>query len=290
MAFSKDTFTMTDLELFEARLQADASVIIDRARQTARFIVFDIEYAYDREGQRRADHHAADPRKEAVFDMAGGPGCADNDNKYIVSWPFHRIVCISAMTLAVVPSGIAVEGFETFSRPEMTEAGIVQAFASLVDRNHSAVPVTWGGEYKDLPALLAVAMREGFGLPASLASGLWQHARLDLADRLRSKGKPVHLNEYAHSQGLPAKLMAPWMLGEAAERGKWSSIREHCECDVTVTAMLLARWLLATGVLKGDRGAIDTRIADAVAKARPYRPALLKAIVGFTSAPVTLYA
>ena len=80
--------------------------------------------------------------------------------------------------------------------------------------------------------------------------------------------------------------MAPWELGEAAERGKWTAIREHCECDVTVTAMLLARWLLATGVIRAERAAIDARIADAVATSRPYRPALLQALTGFVSAPV----
>ncbi|PZU13698.1 MAG: hypothetical protein DI591_12955 [Citromicrobium sp.] len=256
---------MTDLDLLEARLLADASAIFNRAQNSRRFLVFDIEYLYDREGQHRADRHAADPRKIACDQAADRVSSANENDKLEVKWPFHRIGCISAMTLAVVPtSGIAVESFETWSRPEMT----------------------WGGEFKDIPALLAVAMREGLALPSSLSGGHWQHARLDLSDQLRSKAKAPHLNEYSHAQGLPAKLMAPWELGEAAERGKWTAIREHCECDVTVTAMLLARWLLATGIIRANRAAIDTRIADAVAAARPYRPALLQALSGFVSAPV----
>lgn len=272
---------MTDLDQFEARLLADASAILDRAKNSRRFLVFDVEYLYDREGQRRADRHAADPRKRDRADSGN-----DND-KNEVTWPFHRIGCISAMTLAVVStSGIAVESFETWSRPEMTEADIVHGFASFVEASGEAMPVTWGGEFKDVPAMLAVAMREGFALPASLSGGHWQHARLDLSDQLRSKAKAPHLNEYAHAQGLPAKLMAPWELGEAAERGKWTAIREHCECDVTVTAMLLARWLLATGIIRAERAAIDRRIADAVATARSYRPVLLQALAGFVSAPV----
>ena len=278
---------MTDLDLLEARLLADASSILKRAQNSRRFLVFDIEYLYDREGQRRADRHVADPRKGACDHSADRVGSANKNEKPDVKWPFHRIGCISAMTLAVVPaSGLAVEGFETWSRPEMAEADVVRGFASFIEASGEAMPVTWGGEFKDLPALLAVAMREGFALPASLSGGHWQHARLDLSDQLRSKAKPVHLNEYAYAQGLPAKLMAPWELGEAAERGKWTAIREHCECDVTVTAMLLARWLLATGIIRADRAAIDARIADAVAAARPYRPGLLQAIAGFVSAPV----
>lgn len=276
---------MTDLDQLEARLQADASVMLDRARRSPRFLVFDIEYLFDREGQRRADRHAADPRKRDDTDSG------KDNSKNEVTWPFHRIGCISAMTLAVMPAGgIAIDSFETWSRPEMIEADVVRGFASFVEASGEAMPVTWGGEFKDVPAMLAVAMREGFALPASLSGGHWQHARLDLSDQVRSKAKAPHLNEYAHAQDLPAKLMAPWELGEAAERGKWAAIREHCECDVTVTAMLLARWLLATGIIKADRAEIDTRIADAVATSRPYRPALLQALAGFVSAPVAVAA
>lgn len=278
---------MTDLDLFEARLLADASAILNRAKNSRRFLVFDIEYLYDRDGQRRADRHAADPQKGACDQASDRVSTANENDKIDVKWPFHRIGCISAMTIAVVPaSGIAVESFETWSRPEMTEADVVRGFSSFVEASGEAMPVTWGGEFKDLPALLAVAMREGFALPASLSGGHWQHGRLDLSDQLRSKAKAPHLNEYAHAQGLPAKLLAPWELGEAAERGKWTAIREHCECDVTVTAMLLARWLLATGIISAERAAIDRRIADAVAISRPYRPALLQALSGFVSAPI----
>jgi len=55
-------------------------------------------------------------------------------------------------------------------------------------------------------------------------------------------------------------------------------MREHCECDVTVTAMLLVRWLVATGIVKGERLALDRQIADAAAEACPYRPRLMAAI------------
>ncbi|MCV0382617.1 MAG: 3'-5' exonuclease [Erythrobacter sp.] len=282
---------MTDLDLLEARLQADASAILDRARKSQRFLVFDIEYQYDRDGQRRADRHAADPRRAGSNHSDDRAGSANEKGKPEVKWPFHRIGCISAMTLAVEPAGgIDVETLETWSRPEMTEADVVRGFATFVEGSGEAMPVTWGGEFKDIPALLAIAMREGFALPASLSDGHWTRARLDLCDQLRSKAKPPHLNEYAHAQGLPAKLMAPWELGEAAERGKWTAIREHCEGDVTVTAMLLARWLLATGVIRAERAAIDTRIVTAVATARPYRPALLRALAGFTSVPLAVAA
>lgn len=278
---------MTDLDLLEARLLADASAILNRAQNSRRFLVFDIEYLYDREGQRRADRHAADPRQDAYDQAADRVGSANEKDKPEVKWPFHRIGCIAAMTITVVPAGgLAVERFETWSRPEMTEADVVRGFASFVEASGEAMPVTWGGEFKDVPAMLAVAMREGFALPAPLSGGHWQHTRLDLSDQLRSKAKAPHLNEYAHAQGLPAKLMAPWELGEAAERGKWTAIREHCECDVTVTAMLLARWLLATGIIRADRAAIDARIADAAATSRPYRPTLLQALSGFVSAPI----
>ena len=263
---------MTDLVTLEARLQADANVILDRNVSSRRYVVFDIEYAYDREGQYRADRHATNPG-----------GTTSPEKKFEVKWPFHRIACISATALAASATGIAVEAFETWSKPEMTEAEIVRALADLIDRSGNAVPTTWGGEYKDLPAILAVAMREGFALPSSLANGPWRHNRMDLCDLLRGRAKPVHLNEYAHAQVLPAKILAPWELGEASEKGRWVALREHCECDVTMTAMLLVRWLLTTGAVQGDRLALDRQIADAVAEARPYRPRLMAAIEGFTS-------
>ena len=277
---------MTDLVELEARLQADANVILDRNLLSRRYVVFDIEYVYDREGQHRADRHAADPRGTTVETKPG----KTTKRKTETRWPFHRIACISAMSLMVSPTGITVEMCETLSRPELTEGEIVQAFAEFVEGSAGAVLTTWGGEYKDLPAILAVAMREGFALPSSLANGLWRHNRLDLCDLLRGRAKPVHLNEYAHAQGLPAKLMAPWQLGEAAEKGAWVALREHCECDVTVTAMLLVRWLLATGKVKGERFALDRQIVDAVAEARPYRPRLMAAIEGFTSPALAVAA
>lgn len=270
---------MINLELLERSLRAEAQPILERNEHRQRYIVFDIEYAYDREGQRRADLHAAH--------IDGDAGNDNADRPREVRWPFHRIVCISALSFDVSNHGsIKVNAFETWSKPEMTEAAIVKAFAAFVEESDAVMPVTWGGEYKDIPAMLAVAMREGFALPSCLSAGLWRHQRLDLCDGLRMRAKPVHLNEYAHAQGLPAKLMAPWELGEAAERGKWSAIREHCECDVIVTAMLLDRWLLATGLVTGNRTDLDTLIADAVAEARPYRPQLLAAIAGFTSPPL----
>ncbi|PZO70440.1 MAG: hypothetical protein DI636_05675 [Pelagerythrobacter marensis] len=63
--------------------------------------------------------------------------------------------------------------------------------------------------------------------------------------------------------------------GTVAER-----IREHRECDVAVTAMLL-RWLVVTGELRADRMRLDALIADSVARLRPYRPQLLAALAGF---------
>lgn len=265
---------MTDLALLEARLQADADAFQGCIRAHQRYVVFDIEYRFDRDGQHRADRHAADRQS------AGG---GDNtDASFEVRWPFHRIVCVVAMALAVLPGGtVEIEALETWSRPEMTETEIVRAFAAFAATRGEATPVTWAGEVKDLPALLAVAMREGITLPPMLAAPHWKHARLDLCELLRVKAKPVHLNEYAHSQGLPAKLMAPWALGEAAERGRWTAIREHCEGDVTITAMLLVRWLLATGKLKGERAVLDSLIADTVSRLRSYRPRLLIAIGGF---------
>ena len=270
---------MTDLVTLEARLQADAQVILDRNLSSRRYVLFDIEYVYDREGQQRADRHAADPRRTTVETKPR----KTKKGKAETRWPFHRIACISTMTLMVSPTGIAVEVCETWSRPELTEGEIVQAFAEFIESNAGAVLTTWGGECKDLPVILSVAIREGFALPPSLANGFWLRDRLDLCDLLRVKAESVHLNEYAHAQALPAKIMAPWQLGEAAEKGSWVALREHCECDVTVTAMLLERWLLAIGKVKGDRLALDRQIADAVAKARPYRPRLMAAIEGFTS-------
>lgn len=270
---------MTDLVMLEARLQADANAILDRNVSSRRYVVFDIEYVYDREGQHRADRHAADPRGITVETKPR----KTKKGKAKTRWPFHRIACISALTLMVSPTAIAVEVFETWSRPELTEGEIVQAFAEFVEGSAGAVLTTWGGECKDLPVILSVAIREGFALPPSLANGFWLRDRLDLNDVLRVKAEGVHLNEYAHAQALPAKIMAPWQLGEAAEKGSWVALREHCECDVTVTAMLLERWLLAIGKVKGDRLALDRQIADAVAKARPYRPRLMAAIEGFTS-------
>lgn len=272
---TKDT-KMLDPELLETRLQAEADAFCARTRCHQRYIVFDVEYKFDWEGQNRANRHAACAADEA-----------DNDNgdpKFKVRWPFHRISCIAAMVVSVSASGIlAVEAFETWSRPEMTEADIVRAFAAFVAARDDAIPTTWGGENKDLPAILSIAMRAGLALPAALAGAHWKRRRIDLCPLLSGKAEQPHLNEIAHSQGLPAKLFAPKALGKAAEKGRWTAVREHCECDVTITAMLLARWLLTTGQIQGSRLAIDSVIVDAVAQFRHYRPRLMEAIGGFVT-------
>ena len=54
--------------------------------------------------------------------------------------------------------------------------------------------------------------------------------------------------------------------------------------------MLLVRWLLATGRVKGERMKFDREIADAMAQARPYRPKLMAAIDGFTSPALAVAA
>ena len=84
-----------------------------------------------------------------------------------------------------------------------------------------AIPMVVGGQGESGFRLAVVTDEASAAGSASLRDRVrWQHARLDLSDQLRSKAKAPHLNEYAHAQGLPAKLMAPWELGEAAERGK----------------------------------------------------------------------
>ncbi|MXO74744.1 hypothetical protein GRI40_05855 [Altererythrobacter aerius] len=265
---------MQNLEHLEARLQGEAKAFTARRTSPRRYIVFDIEYVYDRVGQERADRHAGE--QQAVNDNAG--------DAFKVRWPFHRVGCIVALAIAVLPSGtVEVEALKTWSRPEMTEAALVQAFSAFVAARPGAMPVTWGGECKDLPSLLAIAMREGIALPPSVGDPHWKHGRIDLCTLLCGKAKNVHLNEYAHAQGLPAKLMTKRELGKVAERGRWSAVRQHCEVDVTIEAMVLVRWLLATGQLKGTRAAVDAAIVDRVSQLRPYRPELLQAIAGFGS-------
>jgi len=58
----------------------------------------------------------------------------------------------------------------------------------------------------------------------------------------------------------------------------------------SMTTMLLVRWLLATGRVKGERMKFDRENADAMAQARPYRPKLMAAIDGFTSPALAVAA
>ena len=263
---------LKNLKHLKARLEAEASAFVSRRSTSRQYVVFDIEYLYDRVGQKRADRHAAEPN--AVND---NPAAA-----FKVRWPFHRIVCIVAMAIAVGPYGtVTIEALNTWSRAKLTEAGIIQAFSDFLAARCGAVPVTWGGENKDLPAILAVAMRDGIALSSCISDPHWKHSRIDLCSLLCGQAEKVHLNEYAHAQGLPAKLLTPRALGEAAEGRHWPAVGEHCEVDVTITAMLLVRWLLATGHLKESRSALDAAIADTVAQLRPYRPQLLETLAGF---------
>lgn len=227
------------------------------------YIVFDLEYLFDREGYARF--------------MQGEPA----DTKRSILWPFKHVVAASALVLRVGSDEgerrLSLERFQTFGRPEHDEREIVRRLFALIDDEPDAAVVTWGGAAMDLPVLRAAALTHGFRLPPQL-HGPARHYRqperrhLDLGISLKGDAPYVHLAEIALRTGIPAKMaMAANEVGHAAERGKWSVVKEQAEADTVTTALLLSRHLISIGAVDMTTWGTDSAVVLPVLLSHQHR-------------------
>lgn len=227
------------------------------------YAVIDLEYLFDREAHAR---YLEGEREDA---------------KPKIRWPFRHVVAASIMLLRVTGDAggrqLEVVQFRTFGRPEQSEHEIVGSLFDQLLEHPSATVVTWGGEGQDLAVLRAAALAHGLRLPAQLHAKAIHYRQpprrhLDLAIAVKGNAEYVHLAELAMRASIPCKVkMKAHEVGKAAERGRWSEVKEQAEIDVIATALMLGRFLFATGEIDGSAWSADAAIGYSVLRSHFYR-------------------
>lgn len=235
----------------------------DNHRDADTYAVIDLEFLFDREAHARymdREEEGANPK---------------------IRWPFRHVVAAAAMIIRTVGEEggrkLEVERFRTFGRPEMSECEILQALFDLMWDYPDATLMTWGGDFADVAILRAGALTHGLRLPPQLhpRTGRRPQAHpghIDLSNVIREKSVPCHMTEVAARLGIPCKTgLKAHEVGLAAERGRWSQVKEQAEIDVIAAALILGRLLFSIGKIDGSAWSADAEIGYAVLRSHSYR-------------------
>jgi len=227
-------------------------------KSTTQFLVLDLEYLYDQHAHQTY----------VVMDEQG---------QAKIRWPFCRIVAASWLPITFDPNAPAapiVGTLTSIARPEYGEPAIVSSLFKLLEENPDMVLCTYGGEYKDLPALRRAALDTDLCLPKQLKHGrVIEQVHLDLSDAIKGKAVPVHLPEIAASLGVPCKTsLSSKAVGFAAQAGSWDVVKAQAEQDVITTAILLCRHLASNRMIASSGLACDIAIAKAVIETHNHLP------------------
>lgn len=189
-----------------------------------------------------------------------------------IRWPFHRIVA-GAWALIEFPADAAlpvVRSIEVHDRRHADEVQIVQRYFDALNANPTALPVSWGAEFKDLQALRLVASTHGMRLPASLRMlNPFSPDRADLNMATGTKGALVHLPEYAFACDVPTKAVSSKDIGPAAMAGDWPTVHEQVLSDIFTISIIAARHLASHGLVSPIGPRCDAAILDAFLEAFP---------------------
>jgi Predicted 3'-5' exonuclease related to the exonuclease domain of PolB len=205
------------------------------------YIVFDAEYAIDRDAHRQ-------------FQLSEG---YDSDREVIKTrtewidprWVFRTPVTLSWMMLSEIGTGSFYPAeFKSIGQPEADLHQMLAQLSKTLARIPDATLVSWGGESSDVPQLRLAYMNAGLPLPVQLRApftgGITNPNHWDLCTKLCGKAASVHLNEMAAALGIPAKLTGtPGSVMSLIDHGKWSQVKAVCEGDVITTALVLMKYL-----------------------------------------------
>lgn len=248
----KDADTMNLTALLADQASRFCSAPRDQKAMT--IVVNDWEYLYDtlRHDQYRHSEGEGAERK--------------------IRWPFHRIVA-GAWAIIEFPADGAlpiVRRIEVLDSREGDETAIVGGFFAALGDHPNAVPVSWGGEFKDLQVLRMIASVNGLRLPPALRIlSPFTPVRLDLNIATATKGHLVHLPEYAMACGIPTKAVSSKDIGPAALSADWPTVHEQVLSDIFTTSIIAARHLASQGIIGPIGPRCDAAILDAFVEAFP---------------------
>lgn len=165
-------------------------------------------------------------------------------------WPFRRVVSASVMEVTVTAGVWEVNDFRSWSGPDDGDV-VRRLFAWMIDRPSHRL-VTYAGLSEDIPVLKTASMEHCAPLPIQLRHlerdrAGWLHQ--DLAVILKGGAGPfIHQTELAVRLGLPAKMAgSAGQVPHLVEEGRFQGVEWISECDVLLTALLLASHLASLG-------------------------------------------
>jgi len=133
------------------------------------------------------------------------------------------------------------------------EAAVLSEAFAFMRQHGSHTLVTYGGLAMDCQILQLAAISADLSLPRQLSESQgprWKDLRsIDIGLSLKGSGKTWHhMSEVLLRLGIPVALL----LGKAdpgvrPDQIRWEQIRQHCESDVLLTAMVLVAWLRLQG-------------------------------------------
>ncbi|MEE4209944.1 MAG: hypothetical protein V2I43_11815 [Parvularcula sp.] len=238
-----------DARLFAARQKDDGG----DASPSRRFVIVDLEFAYDRSGHQ-------------AYKTAEGKDAED------IRWPFHTIACACWMMLRFDVGGDvpAVEELSVIANDEANEREIAEGLFAVLNRYPESILLTWAGESKDLPVLRRVAARHDLLLPPQLRDpNIYCRERLDMCRAVAARASFPHLPEYAAATCVPCKPTPSKSVGRAVEQGGWLQVRDQCLADVLATATIAVRHLNSHSKISCHPQRSITALAEAAASRVP---------------------
>ena len=215
---------------------------------------------------------------ESVFDQYLREAYEDIDDKCETARIASRkLVALSLWPIEVDQHGrITTGAIATWSADSCggEEALLRNVFMYMTElADHTLV--TYGGLAVDCQILQLAAMTADLALPPQLREQTgprWKSAKhQDLGLALKGSGKTWHhMTEVLIRLGVPVALL----LGKAdpdirPDRIDWPRVRQHCEADVLLTALVLIAWLRLQGGESLNIAAGQLAIVEAFMRRRP---------------------
>ena len=230
-----------------------------RGEKATTIVVNDWEYLYDKVRHHEYRHSEGEAAERKI------------------RWPFHRIVAGAWAVIDFPADGAlpVVRRIEVHDRRTGDELAIVARFFAALNAHPNAIPVSWGGEFKDLQVLRMVGSVHGLRLPRALRMlNPFSPDRTDLNMATATKGHLVHLPEYARACDVPTKAVSSKDVGPAALAGDWPTVHEQVLSDIFTISIIAARHLASHGFVCPIGPRCDAAILDAFVEAFPDSPFL----------------
>lgn len=257
MTYHNDNVDLAELELF-TRLSAEAARFrhsrVRAADGPVRFLIADLEFAYDHAGFAHYRTVEGDPTKG------------------LCRWPWHHVTAGAWMLVTFLPGRPEplVGPVTVVTAATHSEKAIAESYFDAIQLAGNPLCVSWGGEQKDVHVLRRIASEHGLALPRALIDASPRaRERLDLCNAVSGQAPCPHLPEYARAVGVPTKPNASKDIGALVMASDWDAVAEQVVADVMTTAVIAVRHAIAHGMVAADLDSAEQAVCAAAAAALP---------------------